>query len=605
MVMTGKKSFGTLIQRFGEVYRDEGLASAFVHGLEFLSKLLPFINFSLYKRWYQKHEPGESELALQRLQAELLPQKPLISLVIPVYNPPPRIFQETLDSVLAQSYANWECCLANGDPSNTAVKDLIDEYAGKDDRFKVVHLEQNLGIAGNTNVAITMATGTYVGFLDHDDLIAPFALFEVVRRLVSDPGIDLFYSDEDNMNMKGVRYGPFFKPDFSPDFLRSVNYMCHFLVVRKTLGDEVGWIRSGFEGAQDYDFILRESERARRIERIPMMLYHWRSVQGSTAADSNAKPYAGPSGIRAIEEHLQRMNLPGKAETITMPTWYRVKYEISGYPLVSIIILNRDHPEDLGKLVTSILEKSTYTNYELLVVENNSTLPTTFQLYDELRNRDQRIRILEWQNPFNYSAVNNWAATQANGEVLLFLNNDIEVITPTWIEEMLMHAQRQDVGTVGAKLYFPNNTIQHAGVIVGIGDVAGHAYKGFTRDMTGHGGQLMMVHNTAANTAACLMVRRDLFKQVGGFDENYILAYGDVDLCLKVLEAGYVNVWTPFSELYHHESKTRGYERSPEQLARYRNEVFYFKQRWGEFMQRGDPYYNPNLSKEREDFRFA
>jgi len=601
-----KKSFVEHVKRFVEIFQDEGAGTALTRAMEFqLTKLNPYIDLSQYKRWAKEHEPNQKELELQHLQADLLPQKPLISLVVPVYNPPLDILKETLDSVVNQTYANWECCVANGDTSNTAITGLIDDYVRKDTRFKVVHLEENLGIAGNTNAAVALASGSYVAFLDHDDLIAPFALFEVAIRLVFDPGIDIFYSDEDNVNLKGVRSGPFFKPCFSPDLLRSVNYMCHFLVVRKTLGDEVGWIRNGYEGAQDFDFILRVSERANKIERIPMMLYHWRSIKGSTAADSNAKPYAGPSGIKALENHLQRLNTPGSVETVFMPTWYRVKYDLPKHPLVSIIVLNHDHEDDLHKLVHSILEKSTYENYELLIVENNSVREETFALYDELREVDQRVKIVEWNHPFNYSQVNNWAARQSSGEVLLFLNNDIEVITPDWIEEMLMHAIRPGVGTVGAKLYFPNDTIQHAGVILGIGDVAGHGHKGFHKDLTGHGGQLTQIRNTAANTAACLMVRKEVFEQVNGFDENYILAYGDVDLCLKVLEAGYLNVWTPFAELYHHESKTRGYERSPEQLARYKNEVFYFKQRWDTFMHKGDPYYNPNLSKKREDFRLA
>jgi len=600
-----KKSLKALFLRFIEVYKDEGISTAFLHGLEFLTKYVPVINFSVYRHWYRQHEPGLKELKLQHLQGDLLSQRPLISIVIPVFNPPLKILGETFDSIANQTYSNWECCLANGDPSNFKVKKFIEDYVHKDNRFKVLHLEKNLGIAGNTNMAITLASGSYVAFLDHDDLIAPFALFEIARRLNFDPDIDLFYSDEDNIDTRGFRYGPFFKPSYSPDYLRSVNYMCHFLVVRKKLGEQVGWLRSGFDGAQDYDFIFRISEQARRIERIPMVLYHWRALQGSTAADSNAKPYAGPAGIRSINEHLQRLNLHGKAETTYMPTWYRVNYDIPNNPMVSVIIPNCDHPEDLKNLIESILQKSTYQNFELVIVENNSREPEIFTLYNHLMSIDQRIRVISWKKPFNYSQVNNWAVRHCRGEILLFLNNDIEIITPTWIEEMLMHAIQSGVGTVGAKLIFPNNTIQHAGVIIGIGDVAGHAYKGFTRDMKGHGGQLQLIHNTAANTAACLMVRQEVYNLVGGFDENYVLSFGDVDLCLKILEAGYVNVWTPYTELYHHESKTRGYERSPTQLARYQNEVLYFKWKWSTFLEKGDPYYNPNLTRKREDFRLA
>ena len=605
--MAKQKGFIEHVQSFLQIMREEGLGTALTLTLQFYADrtIVKLIKEVPYRQWIKKNEPDREGLEFQRLQAVSLPLHPLISIVVPVYNPPLAVLEATLQSVLDQTYPAWQCCLANGDPANKAVRDLLESYAGRDERFRILHLEQNLGIAGNTNAAVRLATGDYVGFLDHDDLLAPFALFEVAVRLISHPDIDVFFSDEDMFNQKGKRVYPFFKPGFSPDLLRSVNYMCHFLVVRKSLGDQVGWIREGYEGAQDFDFILRVSEFAKKIERIPKILYHWRAISGSTADDSYAKPYAGPSGIRALQDHLARRGTPGSVETVFMPTWYRIQYEIPGTPRVSIIILNHDHAADLCKGVSSILEKSTWQHYELLIVENNSKEPETFQLYEELKKRDARVRIVEWNHPFNYSQVNNWAAAQASGEILLFLNNDIEVITPDWLEQMLMHAVRSEVGSVGAKLYFPNNTIQHAGVILGIGDVAGHGHKGFPRKMVGHGGQLTQIRNTAANTAACIMLRREVFEEVGGFDENYILAYGDVDLCLKILEKGYLNVWTPFAELYHHESKTRGYERAPEQLARYRNEVFYFWQRWEDFMRRGDPYYNPNLSSKREDFHLA
>ena len=605
--MKHQKDFLGHVQSFIKIMREEGVLHALGMTLQFYGGRVaaPILQKIRYRNWIRKNSLSGKKLTIQRMQAEQLPQHPLISIVVPVYNPPLRILIETLDSVKKQTYTTWECCVANGDPANLEVTALLDRLAAADQRYKVTHLQENLGIAGNTNAAVALASGEYVAFLDHDDLIEPNALFEVAIRLIADPGIDVFYSDEDNVNEKGMRSGPFFKPCFSPDLLRSVNYMCHFLVVKKALGDAVGWIRSGYEGAQDFDFILRLSEKAGKIVRIPRMLYHWRSIKGSTAADANAKPYAGPSGIRAIEDHLHRLGLKGRVETVFMPTWYRVNYDLPARPLVSIIMLNHEHVDDLQKGVTSILEKSTYEHYELLIVENNSKTGEVFAFYDQLRTRDARVRIVEWNHPFNYSAANNWAVKQARGELVLFLNNDIEVITPDWLEQMLMHALRPGVGTVGAKLIYPNDTIQHAGVIVGIGDVAGHGHKGFHRSVVGHGGQLTQIHNTSANTAACLLVRKSIFKQVNGFDENYILAYGDVDLCLKILNAGYLNVWTPFAELYHHESKTRGYERSPEQLARYRNEVFYFKQHWEGFMHQGDPYYNPNLSTNSENYRLA
>lgn len=586
---------GSLVKRFLDIYRAEGFARALKRGLKNVEKLFPAIAFRRYRRWCEQHEPPPQELEQQRQLARQMTQPPLISVVIPVYNPPSAIFKETLDSVLQQTYPVWECCLANGNPSNQEIKDLIDQYVQKDARFKVVNLEQNLGIAGNTNAAIAIASGGFIGFLDHDDLLAPFALYEVAERLGSNSDIDLVYSDEDKVDAKGRRFFPFFKPGYSPDYLRSSNYVCHFLVVRKSLGERVGWVRDGFEGAQDYDLILRACEQARRIAHIPQMLYHWRTIQGSTAADSNAKPYAGASGAKAVNEHLVRVGLAGQAESLSMPTSYRVKYEISGYPLVSILIPNHDHAADLRKTISSILNKSTYINYEILIIENNSTEPETFALYEELKEQDARIRVLVWKQPFNYSMVNNWAVRQANGKLLLFLNNDIEVITPCWIEELLMHAERPGVGSVGAKLYFPDNTIQHAGVVVGGDEVTIHVYEGFSRDMTGHGMQLVLARNVSANTSACMMVSREAFNSVGGFDENYALAYGDVDLCLKLLETGQINVWTPFAELYHIGSSTRGLERTPAQLARFDSEAARFGQSWQKLLIQGDPYFNQNL----------
>jgi glycosyltransferase involved in cell wall biosynthesis len=586
---------GSLLKKFLDIYRTEGLARALKRGMQNFEKLVPAIAFRRYRRWYEQHEPSPQELKQQRQLVQQMTQPPLISVVIPVFNPPAAILAQTMDSVLNQTYPHWECCLANGDPSNQAIKDLIDQYARQDARFKVVNLERNLGIAGNTNAAIAITAGEYIGFLDHDDLLAPFAMYEVALRLRSDSSVDLVYSDEDKVDDRGRRFFPYFKPDYSPDYLRSSNYICHFLVVRKSLGDRVGWVRDGFEGAQDYDLILRACEQARLIEHIPQVLYHWRTIQGSTAADSDAKPYASASGVKAINEHLHRVDLPGKAESLSMPTSYRVRYALPRSPLVSILIPNHDHAADLRKAIASVLKKTTYTNYEILIIENNSNEPETNSLYEELKNLDARIRVLEWQQPFNYAAVNNWAVRETRGEMLLFLDNDIEVIMPGWIEELLMHAARPGVGSVGAKLYFANNNIQHAGVVVSEREVAIHIYKGFSRDMTGHSMQLVLTRNVAANTSACMMVSRQAFDSVGGFDENYVLAYSDVDLCLKLLEAGCVNVWTPFAELYHIGSNTHSYERSPTQLARLEADAARFRQRWQTLLAQGDPCFNQNL----------
>lgn len=604
IILKKRKNILEYLERFVQILRDQGLTTAIRLTAQYLfdPSVNPISRKYLYARWIKNNEPGEKVLNQQKIRASSLPNPFTISIVIPVYNPPSQVLAETLDSVIKQSYPYWECCLANGDPSNQEVTQLIEKYSSTDSRFKIAALSENFGIAGNTNCAVALATGDYVAFLDHDDILAPFALFEVALRLWSDPEIDILYSDEDNVDEKGSRVDPFFKPDFSPDLLCSVNYMCHFLVVRKKIGEEIGWIRSEFEGAQDFDFVLRASENAKKIAHIPKILYHWRSVTGSTASDFYAKPYAGSSGIKALESRLKRRNLPGQVETNFMPTWYRVSYRLPISPLVSIIILNRDHADDLSNLIDSIQIKSTYLNFEILIIENNSKDERLFNLYKTLTTTNQNIRVLEWNETFNYSKANNYASKVANGDVLLFLNNDMEIITPTWLEELLMHALRPEVGAVGAKLLYPDDTIQHAGIVVGIGDVAGHGHKNYNSDRVGYGGQLKQVRNTSANTAACLMIRKEIFEKIGGFDENFILAFGDVDLGLKILEIGLNNVWTPFAELYHTESKTRGYEKTPKQLARYNNEVYYFRQKWRDFLNQGDPYYNPNLTLIKENY---
>ncbi|MEJ5202901.1 MAG: glycosyltransferase family 2 protein [Anaerolineales bacterium] len=569
-----------------------------------LQIILPQSDRSIsYSQWIKKHEPSKKELLIQSQISRTFRFKPLVSIIMPVYNPPPKILEKAIQSVLAQTYYNWELCIADASVGNNAVKKILRRYKEFDPRIKLLELEQNLGIAGNTNAAIHISQGEYVGFLDHDDELAPFALFEVVSRLQSNPEIMVFYSDEDKITPNGQRHSPFFKPGFSPDLLRSVNYACHFLVVERNLGNRIGWLREGFEGAQDFDLILRLMEQTDKIVRIPKILYHWREVPGSTATSVNYKPNAHNAGKKALTDHIRRSNMNAKVEDTGIPTLYRVSYHAKGNPLISIIILNCDHALDLERCVHSIETKSTYKNYEILIIENNSKEKETFRLYEHLVQENKRIRVLEWNYSFNYHKVNNWAVKSANGEILLFLNNDTEVISNDWLEQMLMHATRDDIGTVGAKLYYPDDTIQHAGIILGIAGFAGHGYRGFPRSHPGLAGQLFLVRNVMANTGACLMVDRNKFDMVKGFDESYILALGDVDLCLKLFEKGYLNLWTPYAELYHHESKTRGYEDTPEKQKRFLAEVEYFRRKWLHLLEKGDPYYNPNLSLEYEDYR--
>ena len=602
------------VQNYFKVLKANGVQTAYAaaHKHLFNRTLYPILNkirrqvqkkkAFLFHQWIRNNEPNVIDLEFQKQQAQQLPVQPLISLLIPVYNPPVHILAQTLASVANQTYANFECWIANGDPSNLEVKNLLEARAKADPRFKVLQLESNRGIAGNTNAAARMVSGSYVGFLDHDDLLAPSALFEVALSLWLEPAIDLIFSDEDVIDQKGKRFDPFFKPGFSPDLMRSMNYMCHFLVVKRSLAESLGWLREGYDGAQDFDFILRAAELAQKIHRIPKILYHWRSSEGSTADNLFAKPYAGATGMRALQDHLHRTNKEGKVSTNFMPTWYRIDYTLTENPLISIIVPNHNHASDLRVLIDSIYSKSTYQNFEILIMENNSSEQDIFDLYKELQSADHRNRLIEWNHPFNYSMINNDAVNFSQGDVLLFLNNDIEIITPDWLEQMLMFTLRPETGTVGAKLLYPNNTIQHAGITIGIGGVAGHGHKGYSRDRSGYNGLLKQVRNTAANTAACLMVRKEVFLSAGGFNPNYVLAFGDVDFCLNLLEKGYVNVWTPFAELYHHESRTRGYEKTAQQRARFSNEIFYFQQRWKYFLSDGDPYYNPNLTLKDESF---
>ncbi|MBE0682585.1 MAG: glycosyltransferase [Anaerolineales bacterium] len=561
----------------------------------------------LYDRWIANNEPDQKELTEQREASRQFQYRPLVSIITPVNKTPIKILSAAIQSVIGQTYDNWELCIANGSPEIAALRKALDSYARKDSRIKIMHLADNLGIAGNTNAAIGLATGDFIGFLDHDDLLAPFALFEVVMALKQEPNADLLYSDEDKITMNGKkRFDPHFKTAYNRDLLRSINYITHLMVVRKTLGDKIDWLKSGYEGAQDYDLTLRAVEQAKNIVHIPKVLYHWRYWPSSTTNTPNTSPIAkenaNESGKKALKEHLERCGLNGEVEDGPASTMYQVKYCITDSPLVSIIILNRDRSEYLHKCIVSIRNKSTYENYEIIVVENASREQQTFRLYAELK-KDPVIKIIEYNKPFNYSRANNFAVDHAHGDVILFLNNDTEVISSNWLERMLEHTLRREVGAVGSKLYYPDNSIQHAGVILGIAGFAGYPHKHSPGNVAGYINRLRLIQNYTAVTGACLMMRKAVFYEIGGFDEQVDLALSDIDLCLKAQSHEYLIVWTPYAELYHHESKTRGNENSLEKKARLRKEMDYFKQKWAKFLLQGDPYYNPNLSLDYEDFR--
>lgn len=554
-----------------------------------------------YLIWILKNEINEKQLKNQKSYKFIL--NPKINIVVPVWNTPKQFLTDMLESVLSQTYHNWELCIADGASTKKHVKKILDNYVKKDSRIKVKYLSQNKGIAGNSNEALSLATGDYVALLDHDDLLAPFALFEVVKAINENPDADFIYSDEDKISEDGTkRRDPHFKPDFAPDTLRSYNYIGHLSVIKKSLLDEVGWFKECFDGSQDYDLILRATEKAKKIVHIPKILYHQRMHKNSTDKNLNSKLYTYEAAKRALKDHLDRMGLKGHVRDGLFAGSYKIDYAIDYDYKVSIIIPNKDHKEDLERCINSILAKSTYKNYEILIVENNSAEEETFKYYEHLQNNHDNIFVLEWENAFNYSAVNNFAAKHAKGEILLFLNNDTEVISKNWLEEMIQYAQRKDVGAVGAKLYYPDDTIQHGGVILGIGGVADHAFRYMNKDSDGYFGRLKIVQNLSAVTGACLMMRKEVFNEIDGFDEGYPLAVSDVDICLKVIEKGYLVVWTPYVELYHHELKTRGYDDTKEKQERFNKEIELFKSKWGNYLEKGDSYYNPNLTLGKYDF---
>ena len=547
-----------------------------------------------YGPWFEKHKPSAEELERQRKKKWKNP--PLISVAVPAYRTPPGFLEQMILSVKEQTYPHWELCIVNASRGEDGMEQVLGRYAGGDERIRVKNLEENLGIAGNTNEALEMARGEFVGLLDHDDLLAPQALFRIAEALTADPQADAVYTDEDKVTTDlSEHFQPHFKPDFNLDLLRSNNYITHFFVVRTRLAREAGGFRREFDGAQDYDFIFRCTEEAKKVLHVPEVLYHWRTHKASTADNPASKMYAFEAGKRAIEAHLARCEQEGTVSLRKDLGFYRVEYPVQGEPLVSILIPNRDQKETLEKCLNSIWEKSTYNNYEILIVENNSSSPEIFDYYREIEKRPG-VRILTWKEGFNYSAINNFGEKSAAGDYLLFLNNDVEVINPRWIEELLGNCQRKEVGIVGAKLYYPDDTIQHAGTVIGIGGIAGHAFLNMPRSRTGYLHKASLQMDLSAVTAACMMMKRQVFKQLGGFEERLSVAFNDVDLCLRTVQAGYLVVYNPEVELYHYESKSRGAEDSEEKVRRFQEEIEFMRCRWMDLLKKGDPYYNRNLT---------
>ena len=557
-----------------------------------------------YKEWYSLTKPSPEELARQRREG--VASRPLISVVIPAYKTPEKYLREMMDSILAQTYENWEVCVANGSPKGEggAVEKVMGQYAGKDSRFRCKNLGENLGISGNTNAAIEMANGDYILLADHDDTMPEHALYEVAAAINAHPDCQVIYSDEDKLDMDGgALFDPHFKPDFNPDLLTSVNYICHLLVVRRDLLEQVGGFCHEFDGAQDYDFIFRCTEAAKEIYHIPKVLYHWRCHQDSTASNPQSKLYAFEAGSRAIMAHYRRCGIPAeKVEKGVDYGIYHTTFRIQGDPLVSVVIPNKDHVKDLDLCLRSILNQATYRNLEFIIIENNSTHKETFAYYDAIQKEFPQVRVVVWKREFNYSAINNYGATFAKGQYLLFLNNDTELIEPRIFEEMLGFCQREEVGAVGARLLYQDDTIQHAGVVVGFGGIAGHTFIGLHKAENSYFHRAMCAQDYSAVTAACMMTKAELFRQVGGFTEELAVAFNDIDYCMKVRAAGRLVVYAPYALMYHYESKSRGLEDTPEKVARFHREIAIFSRRWPEILAKGDPYYNPNLTLRKSNF---
>lgn len=530
------------------------------------------------------------------------------SILVPLYNTSEKFLRQAIDSVRAQTYGNWQLCLADGsDSEHSDVKQICQEYAEQDSRIIYRKLLKNGGISGNTNECLSMATGDYIALFDHDDVLHPSVLYEYMK-VICDKGADYIYCDEATFKGKKTiddMITLHFKPDYAPDNLCANNYICHFSAFDRKLLEGMQLFRSEFDGSQDHDMILRLTSRAKCVVHVPKLLYYWRSHEGSVAADINAKSYAIDAAKGAVAAHLKEKGFQNFeiSSTKAFETIFQIKYEIHGNPLVSIVIPNKDHIEDLSRCITSITEKSSYDNYEIIVVENNSITDEIFDYYKRIQD-NPKIKVITYQGEFNYSKICNLGESKANGEYILLLNNDTEVITLDWIEELLMYAQRPDVGAVGAKLYYGDRTIQHAGVVLALGQhrTAGHSHYRVSSNNLGYMGRLCYAQNVMAVTGACLMMRKAVYDELKGLDERFEVSLNDVDLCIRAWKAGYVNVFTPFAELYHYESVSRGLDDQGEKAERYDRESVAFREKWKELLEAGDPYYNPNFSLDRSDF---
>ena len=576
-------------------------------------------NQEQYEIWMKNNLPLDIDFEFQ--EKAKFRNKPKISIVVPMYNTNENFFKELIECLINQTYSNWELLLADGSENKN---ENLKQYYESDERIKYKFLNCNEGIAENTNAALKMVTGDFVAFLDHDDLLSRDALYEVVNVINKNKEVDFIYTDEDKIDEDGERFEPYFKPEYSPETLECNNYITHLVVLKKDIIDKIGFLNSKFNGAQDFDYVLRASEEAKQIIHIPKILYHWRAHRNSTADTADAKPYAYKAGLEVIEDHLKRVGKSGIVEYgQDVPGIYKIKYEIFDNPKVSIVIPNKDHIDLLKTCINSIVKLTTYSNYEIIIIENNSEKNETFEYYKKIV-KNKNIKVLNYnentvldsygvqdvtckntkkKKEFNYSSLINFGVRNASGEYILQLNNDTKLLTGDWLETFIGYAQNKEIGAIGARLYFSDKSIQHAGIIVGIAGIAGNALVNLPYGKHAYFGREAATRNTSAVTGACLFCRKELYEEVGFMDEEkFKVAFNDVDFCLKLMEKGYRNLYNPYVELIHFESKTRGYEITEEQQERFNNEANNFKKKWKKFLDKGDPYYNKNFTRKSCNF---
>lgn len=556
-----------------------------------------------YKRWRKSHLLNNEDLDKQR--SYRFDYEPKISIVVPLYKTPEVYLEELISSVTQQTYANWELCLSDGSGYNSPITAVLQRYEAMDKRIRVVYSKNPLQISENTNEALKIARGDFIAFSDHDDLLVPNALYECVCELNKDVNIDIIYTDEDKVDMVGKKYFmPHFKPDYNPDMLCSVNYFCHLFLVKRKIFEKVGFLNSEFDGAQDYDYVLRCIEVTQNVKHIPKILYHWRAHHDSTAESPESKKYAFEAGKRAVQAHLTRQGIAANVEETIYKGMYRVKYILQGNPLLSIVILDEGSTKDLKNCISAIEKRSRYRNYEIIVVENYDAEARKTGYYTELKETYSKVKVVACKNKvLNKAASKNYATKYTSGEYILFLKCDLEIVNEDCFEELLGCAMRKDVGAVGGRLCYADGTIQHAGIIVEKKGIVGFAFQGEPCDEPGYFGRIQMLQNYSAVSSECMLLRKSVFEEVGGFEECFLEAFEDVDLCMKIRKAGYLNVYNPYAELRHLEERKEYLYGKRKQSERFCSDRGLFQKRWTEFLEHGDPYYNPNLRLDKYDFR--